>query len=63
MSGLKSNTAGRIAELRRRIAANKGIATRARASALDMRIKADTAERQIVADQREIELMGGRVRR
>jgi hypothetical protein len=60
---MTSNTAGRIAELRRRITANKGIASRARASAFELRIKADNAERQIASDQREIEAMGGKLRR
>jgi hypothetical protein len=58
-----SNSALRIAELRRRIASNKGIAQRARDSALLLQIKARNAEWQIRKDQDEIEAMGGRVRR
>ena len=58
-----SNTKDRIAELRSRIAANKGIASRADGSIWRLHAKKDRAERQIRADQYEIEAMGGKVRR
>lgn len=58
-----SNTASRIAELRKRIRANKGIAQRARDSAMMLRIKANDADAMVRNDQREIEELGGKVRR
>lgn len=58
-----SNTAERIAELRRRIQANKGIAKRAWFTSNELRAKARRAEEQVRWDQNEIEAMGGKVRR
>lgn len=58
-----SNTASRIAELRKRIGKNRGIAKRAAETSMELARKAQRAERQIYLDQSEIEEMGGRVRR
>lgn len=58
-----SNTKDRIAELRRRIRSNKGIAQRAHDSAMLLRMKAHEAEKQVRRDQDEIVSMGGRVNR
>jgi hypothetical protein len=58
-----SNTASRIAELRRRIAANKGIAERARGTRMLLGNKIHRCEQAIAIDQAEIERMGGKVRR
>lgn len=58
-----SNTAGYIEELRRRIAANKGKAKRARDRAMLARIMAHECEDAVRRDQREIESLGGKVRR
>jgi hypothetical protein len=58
-----SNTAGRIAELRRRIASNKGKIDRALTTRLFLDSKIRDCRVRIAADQDEIEAMGGKVRR
>lgn len=58
-----SNTKDRIDELRRQIQADKGIARRAYDRAQELRYKAHAAELRIRQNQREIEEMGGKVRR
>jgi len=64
MSGREgSNTASRIAELRKRITKNRGIAKRASETSMELARKAQRAEREIYFDQKEIEDMGGKVRR
>lgn len=60
---LMSNTAERVAELRKRIASNKGIAARAYATALEKCEIAYQATNQIRRDQDEIQALGGKVRR
>lgn len=60
---MNSNTKERIAELRRNIASNKGIASRADDTIWRLRHKKSRAEEQVRRDQDEIEAMGGKVRR
>ena len=61
--GEGSNTSGRIAELRKRIQANKGKYARAYDTANELRWKMQKCATQIRLDQDEIEAMGGKVRR
>lgn len=60
---MTSNNAEHIAELRRRIASNKGKVQRSKARINRERWRIDDAERQIRLDQYAIEEMGGKVRR
>lgn len=58
-----SNTKGRIAELRKRVASNKGKYSRAYGAKCLLEDKMRDCAKQIRLDQQEIQDMGGKVRK